>query len=45
MMAEGICYKCWHEDNAARAKAGEWTPGFAVDMGKNIPCKKHGGGE
>jgi hypothetical protein len=41
-MKEGICYKCWQEDNVERARRGEWTPSFMVDMGKNVPCKKHG---
>ena len=40
---DGICYNCWEEDNAERARKGEWTPSFAVDMGPNKPCKKHGG--
>ena len=40
-MNNGICYKCWEEENRERARNDEWTPAFCVDMGKNIPCKKH----
>ncbi len=40
-MSDGICYKCWEEDNKARAERGEWTPSFMVDMGKHVPCDKH----
>lgn len=41
--ADGICYACWREEDAERARKGKWTPSFAVDMGPNKPCRKHGG--